>query len=58
MTPAEITKAAQDLFHAEKTQQQISLLTTANPNMHIDDAYVIQKELESLKVADGRLMSG
>ena len=39
MTPAEITKAAQDLFHAEKTQQQIGLLTITNPDMNIDDAY-------------------
>ena len=58
MTPAEITKAAQDLFHAEKTQQQIGLLTIANPNMHIDDAYAVQKELVSLKVADGRFITG
>ena len=58
MTPVEITKAAQDLFHAEKTQQQISLLTIANPNMRIDDAYAVQKELVSLKVADGRFITG
>ena len=58
MTPAAITKAAQDLFYAEKTQQQIGLLTIANPNMHIDDAYAVQKELVSLKVADGRFITG
>ena len=38
MTPAEITKAAQDLFNAEKTQTQIGLLTVANPNMQMDEA--------------------
>ena len=58
MTPAEITKAAQDLFHAEKTQQQIGLLTVANPYMQIYDAYAVQKELVSLKVADGRFIIG
>jgi len=58
MTPEEITKAAQDLFHAEKTQQQIGLLTIANPNMHIADAYAVQKKLVSLKVADGRFITG
>ncbi len=58
MTPAEITKAAQDLFNAEKTQKQIGLLTVANPNMQMDDAYAVQKELVALKVADGRRVTG
>ena len=58
MTPAEITKAAQGLFNAEKTQKQIGLLTVANPNMQMDDAYAVQKELVALKVADGRRVTG
>ena len=58
MTPAEITKAANDLFHAEKTQEQIGLLTVANPNMQMNDAYAVQKELVALKVADGRRVTG
>ena len=58
MTSVEVTKAAQALFYAEKTQQQIGLLTIANPNMDIDDAYAIQKELVALKVADGRCVTG
>ena len=58
MTPAEITKAAQNLFTAEKTQEQIGLLTIANPNMQMDDAYAVQKELVALKVADGRRVTG
>ena len=58
MTPAEITKAAQNLFTAEKTQEQIGLLTIANPNMQMDDAYAVQKELVALKIADGRRVTG
>ena len=58
MTPVEITRAAKDLFHAEKTQQQIGLLTISNPNMHIDDAYAVQKELVALKIADGCCVTG
>ena len=58
MKPAEITKAAQNLFTAEKTQEQIGLLTIVNPNMQMDDAYAVQKELVALKVADGRRVTG
>ena len=58
MTPAEITKAAQNLFTAEKTQEQIGLLTIASPNMQMDDAYAVQKVLVALKIADGRRVTG
>jgi hypothetical protein len=36
MTPAAIAHAAQDLFRAEKTQEQIGLLTIATPEMGMD----------------------
>ena len=58
MTPAAIAHAAQDLFHAEKTQEQIGLLTIANPEMGMDEAYAVQKALVALKIADGRRVVG
>ena len=58
MTPSEISQAAQDLYQAEKTQKQIGLLTIANPEMHMDNAYAVQKALVALKVADGRSVTG
>ena len=58
MTPSEISQAAQDLYQAEKTQKQIGLLTIANPEMHMDNAYAVQKALVALKVADGRSATG
>ena len=56
--PAAIAQAAQDLFRAEKTQEQIGLLTIANPEMGMDEAYAVQKALVALKIADGRRMVG
>ena len=58
MTPEAIAQAAQDLFRSEKTQQQIGLLTIANPDMGMDDAYAVQKALVVLKIADGRRVMG
>ena len=58
MTPEAIAQAAQDLFRSEKTQQQIGLLTIANPDMGMDDAYAVQKALVVLKIADGRRVTG
>ena len=58
MTPSEISQAAQDLYQAEKTQKQIGLLTITNPEMHMDNAYAVQKALVALKVADGLRVTG
>ena len=58
MTPEAIAQAAQDLFRAEKTQEQIGLLTIANPEMGMDEAYAVQKALVALKIADGRRVVG
>ena len=58
MTPAEISRAAQALFEAEKSHKQIGLLTRAHPEMTMDDAYAVQKALVALKIADGRRVIG
>jgi 2-oxo-hept-3-ene-1,7-dioate hydratase len=58
MTPEATAQAAQDLFRAEKTQEQIGLLTIANPEMGMDEAYAVQKTLVALKIADGRRVVG
>ena len=58
MTPEAISQAAHDLFRAEKTQEQIGLLTIATPEMGMDEAYAVQKALVALKIADGRRVVG
>ena len=58
MTPAEISRAAQALFEAEKSHKQIGLLTRPHPGMTMDDAYAVQKALVKLKIADGRRVIG
>ena len=52
-------QAAQDLFSAEKTQEQIGLLDHRQPQKcGMDEAYAVQKALVALKVADGRRVAG
>ena len=58
MTPVQITKAAESLLQAEKTQNQIKLLTADYPDMTMDDAYAVQRALVDLKVAGGCKVTG
>ena len=41
MTPQDHTRAAAELLEAERTGQQIGLLTRDHPDMGMDDAYAI-----------------
>lgn len=45
MTPEDHICAATDLLEAERTGEQISLLTLRYPEMGMDDAYGIQKSI-------------
>ena len=45
MTPQEIETAARTLFEADQTGQQTGLLSIANPDMTMDDAYLVQAAL-------------
>ena len=54
----DITAAADALYIAEKSRQQITPLTLGLPDMNMDDAYAIQKAWVDRKIADGRKVTG
>lgn len=58
MTPDQASTAAQMLFQAEETGQQIGLLSLAYPGMTMDDAYGVQAALVARKMAAGRTRVG
>ena len=58
MTPDEQAKAARDLLDAERTGNQIGLLTLRYPEMTIDDAYQIQNAIYRAKLDAGRRAIG
>ena len=49
MTPQEIAQSARQLFEAEKTGKQCGLISLANPQMDLDDAYAVQAALVAAK---------
>ena len=58
LSKADISKAAGDLLNAEKTREQIGLLTLRHPDLDMDGAYAIQKEFAEAKLAGGRKTIG
>ncbi|MEM7318324.1 MAG: 2-oxo-hept-4-ene-1,7-dioate hydratase [Pseudomonadota bacterium] len=58
MTPQDHARAAADLLHAEKTGEQIGLLTLRHPDMGMDDAYAIQNAIYRVKLEQGRKVIG
>lgn len=58
MTPDEHAAAAEDLLRAEKTGEQIGLLTLRHPDMTMDDAYAVQSAIYRAKQAAGRKVIG
>ncbi len=58
MTPEDVQRAAADLLAAEKTGQQIGLLSLRHPGMTMDDAYAVQSALMAAKLAEGRRIIG
>lgn len=58
MTPQEHAAAAADLLQAEKTRQQIGLLSLRHPEIGMDDAYAIQSALMAAKLAENRRVIG
>ena len=58
MTPEEHASAAAALLRAEATRTQIGLLSLAHPDMTMDDAYAIQNEILSAKIAQGCQIAG
>jgi 2-oxo-hept-3-ene-1,7-dioate hydratase len=58
MTPDQIAAAAEALFIAEKTGQQIRLLSRAYPQAGLDQAYAVQAALVARKRAAGARVIG
>lgn len=58
MTPADIASAARRLDEAERTRNQIRMLSLDHPGMDMADAYAVQKAWIDLKLAAGRTIRG
>ncbi len=58
MTPEQVKSAAQALDHAEKTRQQIRMLTIQHPDMAMNDAYAVQSAWVKHKIGQGRRIVG
>lgn len=58
MTPEDHARAAADLLEAERSGQQIGLLSLRHPEMGMDDAYAIQAAIRAAKLAEGRSVIG
>ncbi len=58
MTPQDHVAAAAALLNAEKTGQQIGILSLQHPDMGMDDAYAIQNAIYRAKLAQGRSVIG
>src|SRR6195952_1748994 len=54
----ELDAIARRLYEAEQTRTPIRQLSLDYPDMTIEDAYAVQRELVALKVADGREVKG
>jgi 2-oxo-hept-3-ene-1,7-dioate hydratase len=53
MTPEQTQTAAKMLFQAEQTGVQCGLISLANPDMTLDDAYAVQDAFVAAKMAAG-----
>ncbi|MER2891205.1 2-oxo-hepta-3-ene-1,7-dioic acid hydratase, partial [Escherichia coli] len=49
------TLIAHRLHQAEQTREQIRAISLDYPEITIDDAYAVQREWVSLKIAEGRV---
>ncbi len=55
---SDITKAANDLYHAEIDRQQIDPITRTYADMTLADSYAIQKHWVDQKITDGKKVVG
>ncbi|WP_273508486.1 2-oxo-hept-4-ene-1,7-dioate hydratase [Planktotalea frisia] len=58
MNEGDHAQAATDLLAAEKSGEQIGLLTLKHPEMGMDDAYAVQNAIYRAKLAEGRKVVG
>ncbi len=58
LDPTIIKAAAQRLHEAEKNRKQIRQLSLEYPQITVADAYAIQREWVTMKIAEGRTIKG
>lgn len=58
MTPEDHARAAQELLNAEKTGNQVGLLSLRYPDIAMDDAYQVQNAIYRAKLEQGRKVIG
>jgi len=58
LTAAQVVEAAHRIHVAEKTRTQIRQLSLQYPGMTIEDAYAIQRQWVTVKIAEGRKLRG
>ncbi|EUB99183.1 2-oxo-hepta-3-ene-1,7-dioic acid hydratase [Rhizobium sp. CF080] len=58
LSEKDIATAAEDLDRAERTREQIGILSLKHPGMTMDDAYAVQAAWVKKKIADGRRVVG
>lgn len=58
LSGADVQRAAEDLLQAERTGEQIGLLSLRHPGLTMDDAYAIQSIVTDAKLAAGRRVIG
>ena len=58
LSSEQVATAARDLFEAERSGQQIGLMSLRFPGLTLDEAYAIQDALVAARVASGRRQIG
>jgi len=58
LSQTDIDQAAADLFQAERSGEQVGLLSKRFPGLDMDDAYTIQTALIARKIETGRKVTG
>jgi len=58
LSAAQVGDAAQRIHTAERTRTQIGQLSLQYPAMSIEDAYAVQRQWVTLKLAEGRTLRG
>jgi 2-oxo-hept-3-ene-1,7-dioate hydratase len=58
LTAAQVVEAAHRIHTAEKSRTQIRQLSLQYPGMTIEDAYAVQRQWVTVKIAEGRKLRG
>mgnify|MGYP000332856649 CR=1 FL=1 len=58
MTPEQIRIEAEQIYHALRQRQTLTPVTSRNPDITLQDAYSISKQLLTMRLADGERVIG